>query len=107
MDGSNPSLRQWILNGFITHLRAYFLRLPQPPDSEITPLLIYKNVSQQSSVSSVSTRSAQTQSEDEVSNPFVLLRWPHTYSFPRDHRLKTRTEDSNRTPTHTSDQFNN
>lgn len=68
MDGGNPALLQWILNGFIAHLRTYFLRVPQPPDSEIIPLLVYKDASsQQSSVSSVSTRqSTQAQSEDEV-----------------------------------------
>lgn len=77
MDGGNPALRQWILNGFIAHLRTYFLRVPQPPDSEIIPLLVYKNtVSQQSSVSSVSTRSAQTQSEDEPMETETLEQQP-------------------------------
>ncbi|XP_029165943.1 large proline-rich protein bag6-B [Nylanderia fulva] len=67
MEGGNPALLEWILNGFITHLRTYFLRVPQPPDSEIIPLLVYKDSSsQQSSVSSASTRqSTQAQSEDE------------------------------------------
>ncbi|XP_011328969.1 large proline-rich protein bag6 isoform X2 [Ooceraea biroi] len=67
IDGSNPPLRQWMLNGFIAQLRNYFLRIPQLPDSEIVPLLVYKDASsQQSSVSSASTRqSTQAQSQDE------------------------------------------
>ncbi|XP_025989781.2 large proline-rich protein BAG6 isoform X2 [Solenopsis invicta] len=67
MDGGNPALLQWVLNGFITHLRTYFLCVPQPPDSEIIPLLVYRDASTQaSSVSSASTRqSTQAQPEDE------------------------------------------
>lgn len=70
MDGGNPALLQWVLNGFITHLRTYFLCVPQPPDSEIIPLLVYRDASSQpSSVSSPSTRqSTQAQPEDEVIN---------------------------------------
>ncbi|XP_072748482.1 uncharacterized protein [Anoplolepis gracilipes] len=66
VDGSNPALLQWILNGFIAYLHRYS-RVPQPPDSEIIPLLVYKDASsQQSSISSTSTRqSTQAQSEDE------------------------------------------
>ncbi|XP_070163006.1 large proline-rich protein BAG6 [Polyergus mexicanus] len=88
MDGGNPALLQWILNGFITHLRTYFLRVPQPPDSEIIPLLVYKEASsQQSSVSSVSTRqSTQAQSEDEPMETETLEQQQPTLesSIPED-----------------------
>lgn len=70
LEGVHPvSLRQWMLNGFIVHFRTYSQRVPQPPDSEIVPLLVYKDAvsSQQPSVPSASTRqSAQAQPEDEV-----------------------------------------
>ncbi|XP_032668447.1 large proline-rich protein bag6 isoform X2 [Odontomachus brunneus] len=68
LEGIPSSLRQWILNGFIEHFRTYSLRAPQPTDSEIVSLLVYKDSpSQQSSVqSSASTRQpTQTPPEDE------------------------------------------
>lgn len=70
LEGMFPAnLRQWMLNGFIVYFRTYSLRVPQPPDSEIMSLLVYKDASsQQPSVPSVSTRQSatQAQSEDEV-----------------------------------------
>jgi hypothetical protein len=70
-----------MLNGFITHLRTYFLRVPQPLESEIVPLLVYRDTpSQQSSVSSASTRQpAQAQSEDEVIDRLLYRLHYHFY----------------------------
>lgn len=76
MDDSNSTFRQWLLDELIDHLRTYFARVPQPPDSEIVPLLVYKDASSQQSsvVSSASTRqpnSTQAQSEDEVTKIYL------------------------------------
>lgn len=68
LEGSPPTLRQWILDGFIQHFRTYSMRVPQPVDLEIIPLLEYKDQRRQSSAqSSASARQpAQAPSEDEV-----------------------------------------
>ncbi|XP_017752473.1 PREDICTED: large proline-rich protein BAG6-like isoform X2 [Eufriesea mexicana] len=44
LEGIHPTLRRWMLNAFIVQFRTYSLRVTQPPDSEIFPLLIYKDV---------------------------------------------------------------
>nr|XP_050860700.1 large proline-rich protein BAG6 isoform X2 [Vespula vulgaris] len=62
----NPSFRQWMLNSFIVHFRTYSLRIPQPPDSEILPLLIYKeNNAQTTSASSTSESAGSTQEQSQ------------------------------------------
>ncbi|XP_014602173.1 PREDICTED: large proline-rich protein BAG6 isoform X1 [Polistes canadensis] len=65
----NPTFREWMLSSFILHFRTYSLRIPQPPDSEILPLLIYKDTAQttsgSSTVSHESTCSTQEQSQQQ------------------------------------------
>lgn len=83
MDGGNSTLRQWVLEIFINLLRTYLSSLSQPPDAEITPILIYKDASssqQSTTVSSASTRQpAQApQLEDEVSDSFYLRIFSYT-----------------------------
>ncbi|XP_033351207.1 large proline-rich protein BAG6 isoform X8 [Bombus vosnesenskii] len=63
----HPTVRRWVLNAFIAQFRTYSLRVTQPPDSEIVPLLIYKNApSEATSVPSAPAHQpSQTQSETE------------------------------------------
>ncbi|XP_076230887.1 uncharacterized protein LOC143177027 isoform X3 [Calliopsis andreniformis] len=67
MLGRNPILRPWLFNTITGPYRAYLLHFAQPPDSEILPLLIYKNVpSQQSTVPSATAHQpSQTQPDAE------------------------------------------
>lgn len=72
MDGNRPAFLQWLQLIVIAHLCTYFLHMPQPLalDSEIIPLLVYKDASSQES--SASRQSTQVQSEDEVTYLFHL-----------------------------------
>ncbi|XP_014475998.1 PREDICTED: large proline-rich protein bag6-B isoform X2 [Dinoponera quadriceps] len=88
LEGSPPAFRQWILDGFLEHFRAYSQRAPQPSDSEIVSLLVYKDSpSQQSSVqSSASARQpTQTSPEDEPMETEILEQRPtRETSVPED-----------------------
>ncbi|KAK9300653.1 hypothetical protein QLX08_006697 [Tetragonisca angustula] len=66
LEGIHPTVRRWMLNAFIVQFRTYSLRVTQPPDSEIIPLLIYKDApSEAASVPSAPTQPPQPQSELE------------------------------------------
>lgn len=68
LEGIHPTVRRWMLNAFIVQFRTYSLRVIQPPDSEIVPLLIYKDApSEAASVPSAPTQPSQPQSELEAS----------------------------------------
>lgn len=69
LEGIHPTLRRWIVNAFIVHFRTFSLHVTQPPDAEILPLLIYKDLapSQTSPAPSAPVHQpSQTQSEVEV-----------------------------------------
>ncbi|XP_006565471.2 large proline-rich protein BAG6 isoform X6 [Apis mellifera] len=67
LENIRPTVSRWMLNIFIVQFRTYSLRVTQPPDSEILPLLIYKDApSEATTVSSVPAhQSSQSQSEVE------------------------------------------
>lgn len=69
LENIRPTVSRWMLNIFIVQFRTYSLRVTQPPDSEILPLLIYKDApSEATTVSSAPAhQSSQSQSEVEVS----------------------------------------
>lgn len=77
----HPTVRRWVLNAFIAQFRTYSLRVTQPPDSEIVPLLIYKNApSEATSVPSAPAHQpSQTPSEAEASYTYIhssaVLMW--------------------------------
>ncbi|KAG7203619.1 hypothetical protein KM043_013656 [Ampulex compressa] len=68
LNSTHPAFLQWMLNVYIDRFFAYFTHVPQPPDSEIVPLLIYQNTNSQPApvVSSApTTQSPQVQPEHE------------------------------------------
>ncbi|KAK2583506.1 hypothetical protein KPH14_009466 [Odynerus spinipes] len=77
LDIISPSFRQWVLSSFIVYLRAYVLRIPQPPDSEILPLLVYKETTPQTTSpsstipqsSTCSTQAEQSQQPQQQQQP--------------------------------------
>lgn len=70
LEGSNTIQRHWMLNLLFVPYRTYLRHIMQPPDSEILPLLIYKDVPAQqlSTPSATAHQPSQTQSEVEVSS---------------------------------------
>ncbi|XP_076663872.1 large proline-rich protein BAG6 isoform X3 [Andrena cerasifolii] len=67
LEGSNTIQRHWMLNLLFVPYRTYLRHIMQPPDSEILPLLIYKDVPAQqlSTPSAPVHQPSQTQSEVE------------------------------------------
>ncbi|XP_029055080.2 large proline-rich protein BAG6 isoform X1 [Osmia bicornis bicornis] len=67
LEGTRPEFHRWLPNIFVAQLRTYSSRVSQPPESEILPLLVYKDVpSQPSTVPSAPIHQpSQTQSEVE------------------------------------------
>lgn len=67
----NPSFRQWAMHDYLIYFGNYTSRIPQPPDSEILPLLVYKDTTGQTTSTSskvqqnstCSTQSGQSQSQ--------------------------------------------
>lgn len=49
LEGVHPEVRSWMLNRFRTSFRTYTSHLSQTPETEILPLLIYKDVPSQAS----------------------------------------------------------
>lgn len=75
LEGTRPEFHRWLPNIFVAQLRTHSSRVSQPPESEILPLLVYKDVpSQPSTVPSAPTHQpSQTQSEVEVSHLRVFV----------------------------------
>lgn len=74
LEGIHPTLRRWMLNAFIVQFRTYSLQVTQPPESEIFPLLIYKDVPSEATTmpSAPIHQPSQTQSEVEACYKYIL-----------------------------------
>ncbi|XP_017893055.1 large proline-rich protein BAG6 isoform X2 [Ceratina calcarata] len=66
LEGIHPTMRRLIVNAFVIQFRIYSLLVIQPPESEILPLLIYKEVPPQATIVSTAATHQPSQPQSDI-----------------------------------------